>query len=738
MVSNSLRRLRLHGVPGSVLLCALAVAGCNRTHSSRANAQVEISEVMAANRGYPVLDDAGKVVNRDWVEVHNLGSSPVRLDGFSLTDNRSNPGKFRFPRGTILPPNGYLLVFAFSEERCDENCEEDVRTCAAQCAAGDDSCIVACQESRASCLEDCAPPSGLVADFNLGASGETVYLLSDERDALIDQAGVKNQPDNLSNGRDPDTGEYGVMYVPTPREPNKPANVKLHEFSQQPAALKNECDVEIEIGFSIDRDVAATGELQVKLEWAVVAECGMPGADDAYVSAQLERIIPDGGDELIEDMRTNVQGESTTAMRERLVYRGFIPAAACPANRTYRVSATDALGTIRSSDLCVKVGVRSSKVRINEYQPRNSNPGGIQFSRTNSDNETEISTPDWLEIKNYGTEEEDISQLGLESLADFKAGKHDKIWLFGKHGMVTEPLAPGGLFWVLADGDGGLESNRREYHLVDPSYGDTSRIFYSTPFKLDYNNDNVKNPFDGFVLLDSTTGQALDTAILDFSAHNYEILANQSACRFDNDLPDQLQPGTVTDCPTPEKENLRTCEVPPRFVEVVTVESEGGGRCPPAGAPATVRASFNADSDRTVDEVDVSMGIVLDPPQAPGFEPQIEVSVAEDQGNASAGATLYDVVAMIPGLPSGTLVEFDFTVVDHVLQAENDARPPGSPEIEYMDSLSQLEWTQAESRSHVSFRYLVGYVPPADAPRLNEWSPARTPSPCCTRRRTRT
>src|SRR6185503_9047712 len=75
---------------------------------------VMISEFMAANSGdqaNSVHDELGN--GPDWIELHNSSSSAVSLTGWSLTDNAGNLAKWRFP-STLLPANGYLLVFASS------------------------------------------------------------------------------------------------------------------------------------------------------------------------------------------------------------------------------------------------------------------------------------------------------------------------------------------------------------------------------------------------------------------------------------------------------------------------------------------------------------------------------------------------------------------------------------------------------------------------------------------------
>jgi len=47
----------------------------------------------------------------DWIELYNNSAQPVNLGGWYVSDNASTPMKFRIADGTILPPNGYLVLY---------------------------------------------------------------------------------------------------------------------------------------------------------------------------------------------------------------------------------------------------------------------------------------------------------------------------------------------------------------------------------------------------------------------------------------------------------------------------------------------------------------------------------------------------------------------------------------------------------------------------------------------------
>lgn len=76
---------------------------------------VVISEVMADNATY-IPDEDGEYC--DWIEIHNVSSSAVNLNGWCLSDDTSNPTKWRFPDVT-LGPDEYLVVYCSGKNRSE-------------------------------------------------------------------------------------------------------------------------------------------------------------------------------------------------------------------------------------------------------------------------------------------------------------------------------------------------------------------------------------------------------------------------------------------------------------------------------------------------------------------------------------------------------------------------------------------------------------------------------------------
>ncbi len=80
-----------------------------------------INEFMASNGSQPPLGP-GEIVDADgdssdWVEVYNPCSWTFDLGGWYLTDDPDEPRMWRFPAGTRIAPNGFLLVFASGKNR---------------------------------------------------------------------------------------------------------------------------------------------------------------------------------------------------------------------------------------------------------------------------------------------------------------------------------------------------------------------------------------------------------------------------------------------------------------------------------------------------------------------------------------------------------------------------------------------------------------------------------------------
>lgn len=70
---------------------------------------VVINEILASNTAGAV-DEAGQY--EDWVELYNNNTDPVDLSGYFLSDDTTWLNKWQIPAGTVIPGNGYLIIWA--------------------------------------------------------------------------------------------------------------------------------------------------------------------------------------------------------------------------------------------------------------------------------------------------------------------------------------------------------------------------------------------------------------------------------------------------------------------------------------------------------------------------------------------------------------------------------------------------------------------------------------------------
>ncbi|MDL2218519.1 lamin tail domain-containing protein [Christensenellaceae bacterium OttesenSCG-928-M15] len=96
-----------------VLLAAAGIflvvkMGNGGENSNAGSSRIRINEVMSSNKG-AVADEQGDFP--DWVELYNPTPNSIDISGFGLSDSLLDGVKWAFPRGTIIPANGYVVVF---------------------------------------------------------------------------------------------------------------------------------------------------------------------------------------------------------------------------------------------------------------------------------------------------------------------------------------------------------------------------------------------------------------------------------------------------------------------------------------------------------------------------------------------------------------------------------------------------------------------------------------------------
>lgn len=144
--------------------------------------QVFINEFMAGNTTIPDPADGDF---DDWFELYNAGAAPADLSGYTLTDNLANPTKYTIPPGTIIPPGGFLLVWADEEGNQTQ------------------------------------PGGPLHVNFKLSLAGEDLGLFAPDG-SLVDGFSFGAQTNDVSQGRFPDGAPLPLLTLdrPTPGEPN--------------------------------------------------------------------------------------------------------------------------------------------------------------------------------------------------------------------------------------------------------------------------------------------------------------------------------------------------------------------------------------------------------------------------------------------------------------------------------------------------------------------------------------
>ncbi|MBQ8654766.1 MAG: lamin tail domain-containing protein [Clostridia bacterium] len=134
-----------------------------------------ISEIMPdALTG--LADEDGELV--DWMELYNTTDKPISLDNYALSNKENKPLRWRFPKGAVVAPHSYYVVFCSGKDR----------------------------SSDASAVPH--------ADFRISAEKDTI-ILSDSHGRLVDRVMIDNIPEDCSYARNAD-GSFSVHQMATP------------------------------------------------------------------------------------------------------------------------------------------------------------------------------------------------------------------------------------------------------------------------------------------------------------------------------------------------------------------------------------------------------------------------------------------------------------------------------------------------------------------------------------------
>ncbi len=76
------------------------------------DSDIVINELMPVNSTV-VTDQDGEY--EDWIELFNKKPYSIDISGYHLSDKKSNVLKWKFPDGTSIRENGYLIIWADSD-----------------------------------------------------------------------------------------------------------------------------------------------------------------------------------------------------------------------------------------------------------------------------------------------------------------------------------------------------------------------------------------------------------------------------------------------------------------------------------------------------------------------------------------------------------------------------------------------------------------------------------------------
>jgi len=162
-----------------VLLIAFGFASCKKDDGEiiDISKRIVINELMPKN-SLNGSDQDGEL--DDWIELYNISNQDLDISGYYLTDSKKELTKWKFPEGTILDKNGYLIVWADSD----------------------------------------TTQTGLHTNYNLSALGENVVLLTPTLE-VIDLVEYPATTVEQSYARMPNGTENFVWGTPTFNSENK-------------------------------------------------------------------------------------------------------------------------------------------------------------------------------------------------------------------------------------------------------------------------------------------------------------------------------------------------------------------------------------------------------------------------------------------------------------------------------------------------------------------------------------
>ena len=200
-----------------LLIIGVSWASCRKKKTAlvpdvHLTTDVIISEIMVNNTGI-VSDGAGN--HPDYLELHNTSNTNQDISGWSLSDREDR--LWVFPDKTVLPPDGYILVWCTGEK----------------------------------------VDNALIADFKLGA-GDVIRLTNAAGEPLFTME-VPSVYTGYTLSWD-DVGQQYVEMLPSPLYPNTPAGCAAYEESRK----LNENDAPLSVGATAQHNGVYISELMAR------------------------------------------------------------------------------------------------------------------------------------------------------------------------------------------------------------------------------------------------------------------------------------------------------------------------------------------------------------------------------------------------------------------------------------------------------------------------------------------
>lgn len=371
----------------ALALSSLTLCQCSSSNSVH---NVVINEVVTCNKYSHIASDG---TAPDWVELYNSSDKPLNLNGWGLTDDKTEPYKFTFPDITV-DSGEYLLIYCSGAEKTD------------------------------------AEDGILRAGFKLSSKGEFLAL-TDAGGATIQSLDINALGADISYGRK-DDGSYAYYNKPTPGTANSgetasepvfsdsaiDSNIKINEYVSNPRYTITDSDgerycwVEIINTGSSPVDISGYGlsnDEDNPKKWSFPDITLQPGEIRLVFFSGKDKTDPDG--ELHTNFKLN-SSDTSIILSQELGHS---------IDEVSIDSSLDKLSAGRSADFSSWVyfetptpGVSNGTDGVSDIsQIDRTKLHDLYISEVKTGKSALADSPDWIELYNAGTASVDLTGYGL-------------------------------------------------------------------------------------------------------------------------------------------------------------------------------------------------------------------------------------------------------------------------------------------------------------------------------------